>query len=61
MIKQSNIMYYHASKVKGIIILEPRISNDGIPRMYLSKKRESVLVYLSNAIEKYCKETGFEY
>lgn len=52
-------MYYHASPVKGINILEPRISNHGFPRVYLSKKRENTLVYLSNAVEKYCKETGF--
>lgn len=52
-------MYYHASSVKGINILEPRISNHGKPRVYLSEKRENTLVYLSNAIEKYCKETGF--
>ena len=26
-----------------------------------SVKRENVLVYLSNSIEKYCKETGFSY
>lgn len=52
-------MYYHASSVNGIDILEPRISNHGTPRVYLSKKRENTLVYLSNAVEKYCKETGF--
>lgn len=54
-------MYYHASPVKGIRVLEPRISNHGIPLVYFSQKRENVLVYLSNAIEKYCKETGFAY
>ena len=52
-------MFYHASPVKGITQLEPRVSNHGIPLIYFSKKRENVLVYLSNAIEKYCKETGF--
>ncbi len=52
-------MYYHASQVKDIKILEPRISNHNIPLIYFSEKRENVLVYLSNAIEKYCKETGF--
>ncbi len=50
---------YHASKVGGIQILEPRISNHGIPQIYFSDKRENVLVYLSNAVEKYCKEMGF--
>lgn len=54
-------MYYHASPVKGINILEPRISNHGTPRVYLSEKRENTLVYLSNAIEKYCKETCFAF
>lgn len=54
-------MYYHASPVKGITQLEPRISNHGIPLIYFSTKRENVLVYLSNSIEKYCKDTGFTY
>ena len=52
-------MYYHASPVGGIRQLEPRISNHGDPLIYFSRKRENVLVYLSNAIEKYCRETGF--
>ena len=54
-------MYYHASQNSNIKTLEPRISNHGIPLIYFSDKRENVLVYLSNAVEKYCKETGFEY
>ena len=54
-------MYFHASPIKGIEILEPRISNHGVPLIYFSAKRENVLVYLSNAIEKYCRETGFNY
>lgn len=54
-------MYFHASQVKGITRLEPRVSNHGLPLLYFSKKRENVLVYLSNAIEKYCKESGFSY
>lgn len=54
-------MYYHASSIKDIKELEPRISNHGKPLIYFSKKRENVLVYLSNAIEKYCKETNFYY
>ena len=51
-------MYYHASSIGGITRLEPRISNHGIPLIYFSQKRENVLVYLCNAIEKFCKETG---
>ncbi len=53
--------WYHASPIKDLTTLEPRISNHGVPLVYLSKKRENVLVYLSNAVEKYCKETGFEH
>ncbi len=41
--------------------MEPRISNHGIPLIYFSKKRENTLVYLSNAIEKYCKENNYSY
>ena len=54
-------MYYHASPIKGIETLEPRVSNHGIPLIYFSQKRENVLAYLSNAVEKYGKETGFDY
>ena len=54
-------MFYHASPIAGIQVLEPRVSNHGIPLIYFSKKRENVWVYLSNAIEKYCRETGFIY
>ena len=52
---------YHASPIGGIETLEPRISNHGIPRVYFSEKRENTLVYLSNAIEKFCRETAFPY
>ncbi len=54
-------MYYHASPIERLTRLEPRISNHGVPLVYLSKKRENVLVYLSNAIEKFCTDTGFSY
>lgn len=54
-------MYFHASPVKGIEILQPQVSDNNQSLIYFSKKRENVLVYLSNAVEKYCKETGFEY
>lgn len=54
-------MFYHASQTEGIKILEPRISNHNIPLIYFSSKRENVLVYLSNAVEKYCKENQFVY
>ena len=54
-------MYYHASPIRGITQLKPHVSNHGTTLIYFSKKRENVLVYLSNAIEKYCRETGFSY
>ena len=54
-------MYYHASQTAGILQLEPHVSNHNIPLIYFSAKRENVLVYLSNAIEKYCRDTGFSY
>lgn len=53
------MIYYHASCVKGIRKLIPAISEHGVPLVYFSEKRENVLVYLSNAIEKYCKEHCF--
>ena len=54
-------MYYHASSVKDISILKPNRSNHNIPLIYFSNKRENVLVYLSNAVEKFCKENNFPY
>ena len=54
-------MYYHASPTEGLKELLPNVSDHGIPLIYFSTKRENVLVYLSNAIKKYCEETGFEY
>lgn len=54
-------MYYHASQTAGIKVLELGISNHGEPLVYFSRKRENTLVYLSNAVEKYCRETGFEH
>lgn len=53
--------YYHASQTPRIQTLEPRVSNHGVPLIYFSEKRENVLVYLSNAIEKHCREIGFSY
>ena len=51
--------FFHASQTKNIKILKPNISNHNIPLIYFSDKRENVLVYLSNAIEKFCKEKHF--
>jgi len=54
-------MYYHASQTKDINVLEPRVSNHNKPLIYFSNKRENVLVYLSNAVEKYCRENNYNY
>ena len=54
-------MYYHASQTKDIKVLEPRVSNHNKALVYFSSKRENVLVYLSNAVEKYCKENNYKY
>ena len=54
-------MLYHASPVAGLTVLRPHISNHGVPILYFSQKRENTLVYLSNAVEKFCRETGFAY
>ena len=53
--------YYHGSQVPGLTVLEPRVSNHGTPLVYVSGKRENVLVYLSNAVEKHCREAGFSH
>ena len=52
-------MLYHASPTGGLTVLTPHVSNHGKPLVYFSQKRENVLVYLSNAVEKYCRDTGF--
>ena len=52
-------MLYHASRTPHIATLEPRRSNEDVPRIYFSDKRENTLVYLSNAVEKTCRERGF--
>ena len=54
-------MYFHASQIGKIKTLEPRISYHNIPLIYFSDKRENVLVYLSNAVEKVCKEGRFTF
>ncbi len=54
-------MYYHASNVANIKELIPSVSMHGTPFVYLTTKKENALVYLSNAVEKYCKEIGFEH
>lgn len=54
-------MFFHASQTPNIKVLTPRISNHGKPLIYFTKKRENALVYLSNAVEKYCKEAGIKH
>lgn len=52
-------MFFHASPTPGIQLLQPRVSNHGKALVYLSDRRENVLVYLSNAVEKFWREQGF--
>lgn len=52
-------LLYHASPVPNLTELTPHVSNHGKPLVYLSDRRESVLVYLSNPVERHCKRTGF--
>lgn len=52
------MVFYHASPVPDISVLEPRTSQHGTPLVYLSDRRENVLVYLVNPVEKFCRESG---
>ncbi len=49
-------MYYHSSSVKGLKVLKPHISNHCKSLVYFSSKRENILVYLSNAVEKHIRD-----
>lgn len=49
-------MFYHASKIKGLKVLKPHVSSHGKSWVYFSSKRENILVYLSNAVEKHIKD-----
>jgi len=49
-------MFYHASNIKDLKGLKPHVSMHGKSLVYFSDKKENVLVYLSNAVEKYIKE-----
>ena len=51
-------MYYHATDVKDIKVLEPK-GEDGL--VYFSTKRENVLVYLVNAVKKFCRDFGIKF
>ncbi|MBR2408716.1 MAG: hypothetical protein IKB07_07130 [Lachnospiraceae bacterium] len=53
-------MFYHASNTADIKTLIPFSSGHGTPLVYFSTKKENTLVYLSNPVEKYCKEIGLE-
>ena len=49
-------MYYHASSIKDLKVLKPSVSMHGKSWVYFSDKRENILVYLSNPIEKFIKD-----
>lgn len=51
-------MFFHASPVGNIDVLTPHVSNHGKALTYFSTKWENTLVYLSNAVEKFCRERG---
>lgn len=53
------MVFFHASRVPNIKILTPHLSEHNKPLVHFSSKRENVLVYLSNAVEKYCSEVGY--
>lgn len=55
----ADALFFHASPVAGLSLLTPHVSNHGQSLLYLSQKRENVLVYLSNAVEKHCRENQF--
>ena len=55
------IIFFHASKTPELTTLKPHVSNHGKPLIYFSEKRQNVLVYLSNAVEKHCKQAGFHH
>lgn len=52
---------FHGSKTANIEVLQPSISNHKRPLVYFSQKRENTVVYLSNAVERYCKQTNFPF
>ena len=49
-------MFYHASNIGNLKTLKPHVSNHGKSLVYFSIKRENILVYLSNAVEKHIIE-----
>ncbi len=49
---------YHASSIGDIKMLKPSCK-DG--KLYFSRKRENVLVYLVNAVKKCCEENGVDW
>ena len=51
-------MFYHASDTKGIDTLKP-MGEDGL--VYFSTKRENTLVYLVNAVKKFCRDSGIKF
>lgn len=54
------MLLYHGSKIPDIKTLKP-FGNGEKPVVYFFSKRENTLIYTSNAIERFCKETGFAY
>ena len=40
-----NSLYYHASQIGDIKVLEPRVSNHNMPLIYFSTKREKSIIF----------------
>lgn len=52
------MILYHASDVEGIKTLRPQVANHKNAYVYLSAKREDVLIYLVNPVRKFCMDNN---
>jgi len=55
------MLLFHASQTPNLKMLTPHVSNHGKALVYFSEKSEYTLVYLSNAVEKCCREAGIDF
>ena len=51
-------MFYHASPVGGIQVLQPHVSEQGEAMVYFSSCRENTLVYLGDPVRRFCRGAG---
>lgn len=52
---------YHGSKIGNLKVLRPFANGDDKALVYFFDKRENTLVYLCNAVERFCKKTNFPF